>query len=49
MFKYLNFWAFLWDLKEFLGIRLGKFAPILFGLAIGAKNWKKIEKEEKDV
>lgn len=30
----------IWDISEFTGIGLGKYAPIVFGLMIGSKGKK---------
>ena len=30
-----NFWRFVWNLSEWTGIGLGRFAPFVFGKMIG--------------
>jgi hypothetical protein len=35
IFKRLTFWAAVWNVCEFLGIRLGKYAPYVFNRMIG--------------
>lgn len=32
-----NFWTFVWNMSETLHIRLGRFAPWVFGQMIGSK------------
>ncbi len=32
-----RFWRFVWDVSEFAGIGLGRFAPFVFGRMIGRK------------
>lgn len=32
-----HFWSFVWNLSEFTGIGLGKYAPFVFGRMIGVK------------
>lgn len=31
----------IWDISEFSGIGLGKYAPIVFGWMIGCKEYRK--------
>jgi hypothetical protein len=33
-------WRIIWELSEFTGIGLGKFAPFVFGKMIGRKGEK---------
>ena len=42
MFRW--FWQGVWNLSEFTGIGLGRFAPFVLGQAIGAKP-KRVDKE----
>lgn len=40
----------IWNLSEYSGIGLGRIAPYIFGLMIGAKSMHKIKKDEsKDI
>ena len=32
-----SFWKFIWDLSEFTGIGLGRFAPFVLGKMTGSK------------
>jgi hypothetical protein len=34
------FWKTIWELSEFYGIGLGRFAPFVFGKMIGRKGKK---------
>ena len=36
----------IWNFHEFLGISLGKFAPIVFGWMIGATKCRKLSEQE---
>ena len=37
----------IWNFCEYFGISLGKYAPDIFGLALGSKGWEKVEKKDK--
>lgn len=37
------FYRLLWDLSEFTGIGLGRFAPYVFGQMVGVKGKKKVK------
>jgi len=39
--NWLNFWWWIWNIAEKLGIPLGPLAPHVFGLMIGSKPRKK--------
>jgi len=34
-------WKFIWNISEFTGIGLGRFAPFVFGKMMGYKGKKK--------
>jgi hypothetical protein len=40
-------WSIVWNLSEWLGIPLGKFAPFVFGKMIGSKPVKTEDTSEK--
>lgn len=33
----------LWNLSEWSGVGLGRFAPLVFGLMLGSKPFKKLD------
>lgn len=34
-------WRVIWNVTEWAGIPLGRFAPYVFGKMIGATDWKR--------
>jgi len=48
IFDYLKVWQLLWqsvwNLTDFLGIGLGRFAPWVFAQMTGATHWRKSNK-----
>lgn len=38
--------SLIWNFSEYIGVGLGRFAPIVFHLMIGAKDYKKVNKTE---
>jgi hypothetical protein len=36
-------WRLVWTLSEWSGVPLGRFAPFVFGKAIGASSWRKMK------
>ena len=39
-------WGLLWDISEFTGIGLGRFAPYVFGKMIGSKPVERVDDKE---